>query len=115
MECLERRHLLLRLATADKHTEPCIDFSDVRHTAEELDSLVTMHHLYLPILEECEYIRWNHETDQITKGPQFDELEPFLKVLHDLQRDLLTEQVWPMSVRLYDLMRVLLCPEGSTA
>lgn len=91
MERLERRHLLLRLATADQHTEPCIDFSDVKHTAGELDPLVTMHHLHLPILEEREYILWDRETDLVTKGPRFDELEPFLKLYQDLQRDLLAK------------------------
>lgn len=90
MERLERRQLLLRLATADQHTEP-IDFSDAEHTAGELDPLVTMHHLHLPILEEREYIRWDRENDRVTKGPRFDELKPFLKPFQDLQRNLPTE------------------------
>lgn len=88
---LERRHLLLRLATANQHTDPCIDFSDAECTAGELDPLVTMHHLHLPVLEDREYLRWDRETGRVTKGPRFDELEPFLNLYQDLQRDLLTK------------------------
>lgn len=88
---LERRRLLLRLATANQHDEPRVDFSDVEHTVGELDPLVAMHHLHLPVLEEREFIQWDRETDRITRGSRFDELVPYLELYQDLRRDLLAK------------------------
>lgn len=88
---LERRRLLLRLANATPHDESHIDFSDVECTAGELDPLIAMRHLHLPVLEEYGFIQWDCKKLRVTKGPRFDELEPFLKLYQDLQRDLLAK------------------------
>lgn len=88
---LERRRVLLRLANATPHNNPCIDFSDVEPTAEERDPLVPMRHLHLPVLEEYGFIQWDRKNHRVTKGPRFNELEPFLKLYHDLHRDLLAK------------------------
>lgn len=88
---LERRHLLLRLANATPHDDPCIDFSDVKRSAGELDPLVQMRHLHLPVLEEHGFIQWDRKKHWVTKGPRFDEVEPFLELYQDLQRDLLSK------------------------
>lgn len=80
----ERRRLLLRLATADPRDEPRIDFSDVEHNTD-LDPLVTMRHLHLPVLEERGFIRWNRENQWVARGPRFDELEPVLKLFREIR------------------------------
>lgn len=89
---LERRYLLLRLATADPDEEPSIDLTDVGRTTDELDPLVTMRHLHLPILEEREFISWNQQNHRVTKGPRFDELEPFLKLFQEIDATSLTDR-----------------------
>ncbi len=40
-----------------------------------------MFHVHLPKLEDYGYIEWNKETDQIIKGPQFDEIRPLLECI----------------------------------
>ncbi len=38
---------------------------------------------HLPKLEEAGYIEWNRETGEISKGPNFEEIEPLLKLLEE--------------------------------
>lgn len=85
---LERRRLLLRLATRNAHDNSGIDFSHVDGTEGELDPLVTMRHLHLPVLEEGEFIRWDRENQWVRKGPRFDELKPYLDLFREIRRDL---------------------------
>lgn len=47
--------------------------------AEALYTL--MAHNHLPKLEEMEYIRWDRENNEITRGPQFENIEPSLELL----------------------------------
>lgn len=83
----ERRRLLLRLATTSCD-DPRIDFSDLECGGGELDPLVTMRHVHLPVLEEREFVRWNREKQWVAKGPRFDELEPFIELFREIRRDL---------------------------
>ncbi|WP_245180854.1 hypothetical protein [Haloarcula amylovorans] len=38
-------------------------------------------HTHLPKLAEAGYIEWNRETDEVSKGPRYDEIEPLLNLL----------------------------------
>lgn len=38
-------------------------------------------HTHLPKLAHYGYIDWDRQTDQISKGPEWDEVEPLLRVL----------------------------------
>ncbi|WP_312909138.1 DUF7344 domain-containing protein [Natronosalvus caseinilyticus] len=40
-----------------------------------------MYHVHLPKLEDYGYIEWNEETNEIIKGPQFDEIRSLLKFI----------------------------------
>ncbi|WP_254764850.1 DUF7344 domain-containing protein [Natrinema marinum] len=40
-----------------------------------------LYHVHLPTLEDDGYIEWNEKTDQIIKGPQFDEIRPLLECI----------------------------------
>lgn len=83
---VERRRLLLELSTGtpdDAH----VDLGELTPDGDELDPLVAMHHLHLPILEERGFVRWDRETDRVTRGPRFDELEPFLDLLREVLDD----------------------------
>ena len=84
---LERRRLLLRLAGTPPDDSPRIDFSGLKRDADDLDPLVTMRHLHLPILEDRGFIRWDREDHWITKGPRFDELEPLLELFREIEHE----------------------------
>ena len=85
---LERRRLLLRLSTPNPHDDPCIDFNVSDRNGDELDPYVMMRHLHLPTLEEAGFVRWDREKHQVTKGPRFGELEPFLHALREVRGEL---------------------------
>lgn len=111
---VERRRLLLRLSTADPPDGSRVDFGElacdgngldrdrdelgrdrggldgtvVGRNREDLDPFVTMRHLHLPVLEERGFVRWDRENHRVTRGPRFEELEPFLELLRELQDDL---------------------------
>lgn len=44
---------------------------------------IEMQHLHLPKLADAGVVRWDRENNLVLQGPQFDELEPLLTVLHD--------------------------------
>jgi len=44
---------------------------------------VALLHNHLPKLEDLGYIDWDKQTNQVTKGPQFDEIRPLLTLLID--------------------------------
>lgn len=85
---IERRRLLLRLSAATSRGGSHVDFGELDRTAGELDPLVTMRHLHLPVLEEREFVDWDRENHRVTRGSRFEELKPFLDALRDLQEDL---------------------------
>lgn len=84
---LERRRLLLELATADPD-DARIDFGELERHEGELDPLVTMRHLHLPVLEERGFIRWDREEQWVTKGPRFGELEPHLELFRKSESEM---------------------------
>lgn len=88
LERYERRRLLLRLSTSDPHGDPSIDFSKFDRDASELDPLVAMRYLHLPYLEERGFVRWDRKNQLVSKGPRFDEMEPLLQLLRDVQDEL---------------------------
>jgi hypothetical protein len=45
------------------------------------DMEIELQHVHLPKLEAAGYIEWNRDTGEIAKGPQFDEIEPFLTLV----------------------------------
>lgn len=48
-------------------------------TDTEQRTQIAMYHCHLPKLEDYGYIEWNKETNEIGKGPQFEEIRPLLK------------------------------------
>lgn len=38
---------------------------------------------HLPLLEEAGYIEWDSETDEIKRGPNFDEIQPLLELMRN--------------------------------
>lgn len=61
-------------------------------------ALVQLYHVHLPMLVEYGFIEWQQEAHVVTKGPQFDELEPLLHLLDAHRIEPLTEEpVTPQS------------------
>ena len=42
-----------------------------------------MYHSHLPKLEELGYIYWDREAGTISKGPEWNEIAPFVQLLHE--------------------------------
>jgi hypothetical protein len=51
--------------------------------ADEAVVEIELHHSHLPKLEDYGYISWNEATGEIVKGPNWDEIAPVLKLLHE--------------------------------
>lgn len=81
-ECLRakpRRRLLTRL-TAYQPGET-VHFTDVRANEAAPDTPVHAEyvHLHLPKLAAAGYIRWDEQSHEISQGPRFPEIEPFIE------------------------------------
>jgi len=73
-----RRLILLLLKHGRVDTKADILFRGERGI-DEADIAIDHHHL--PKLEDAGYIEWNRDTDEISKGPRFDEIEPILELI----------------------------------
>ena len=80
---IHRRRVLFALLERNPRTAAEVSVPEDTYTGEEdLETLkVQMHHCHLPKLEAAGFISWNKETDQVTKGPRFDKIEPLLELL----------------------------------
>ena len=44
--------------------------------------------MHLPKLEDMGYISWDRNTNEISKGPAWDDIAPLLKLIYDHQDEL---------------------------
>ena len=86
-----RRQLLVALLDHNPQDDSNRDPLHVVSDAEEPDVLQTelVHH-HLPKLEELGYIEWDRETNEIKKGPDWEEISPLLELIEN-HRDELPE------------------------
>jgi len=83
----QRRRILLALLEEceqnvrdDRGIEPTsAAFSD----GDRERMLTRLHHVHLPKLENEGFVDWNPETDEVTRGPAFEEVRPLLELLRD--------------------------------
>lgn len=52
-----------------------------RGSTSDDTALVQLYHVHLPMLAENGFIEWQRDAHVVTKGPQFDDLEPLLRLL----------------------------------
>lgn len=45
---------------------------------------IEMQHLHLPKLEDYGFVRWDEGAGEVTRGPQFEEIQPLLEYVADL-------------------------------
>jgi len=85
-----RRRLLVAMLHADRHDVPYPDPLEFTPTAEDERRRIGMLHIHLPKLDDMGIIRWDRETEELSKGPRWDDLEPLLRWM-DENRDELPE------------------------
>jgi len=84
-----RRQLLVALLDHNPQDDDDRDPLDVSSTDIEPDVLESeLFHNHLPKLEDMGYITWDQESNEISKGPEWDEIEPLLTLIHDHQDEL---------------------------
>lgn len=80
-----RRRVLFGLLERNPQTTAGLSVPVETYAEEEdLEMVkVQMHHCHLPKLEAAGFVTWDKETEQVTKGPKFDEIVPLLELLTD--------------------------------
>ena len=78
-----RRQLLVALLEHNPQADDEPDPLNVTTAADEPAVLETelVHH-HLPKLEQNGYIYWNREANEISRGPDWDDIGPILELLH---------------------------------
>ena len=85
---IQRRKLLRALLTHNPQDDEPVVVDANESEAEELSRLVEMRHVHLPKLEDYGFIDWNRDTNEVSKGPKFDEIRPLLELLRDHEDEL---------------------------
>ena len=92
-----RRRVLIAVAQQNPQDEDEIvsEATDDDHEDDEaLEQLqLELYHAHLPKLDEAGFIDWDRESETITRGPRFEEIEPLLKLIHEHQDEL--PDGWP--------------------
>ena len=78
-----RRRLLVALLEHNPQEE--VSIPEGVHMGEaDMEMLKAhMYHTHLPRLEELEIIRWNTDTEEVVRGPNFEKLRPLLELIND--------------------------------
>ena len=85
-----RRRLLVAMLRADQCDAPYPDPLAFTPDTEEERRRIGMLHIHLPKLDDMGIIRWDRESKELSKGPQWGDLEPLLRWM-DENRDELPE------------------------
>lgn len=80
LAAVQRRRLLVALLDHNPQGDAPEATGDQSISVEQL---VEIQHVHLPKLEEYGFIAWDEETHEVSKGPNFDEIGPLLKLLAD--------------------------------
>ncbi|WP_231188351.1 ArsR family transcriptional regulator [Haladaptatus sp. DYF46] len=85
-----RRQLLVALAQRTPQPDRLAPSRALAADGGDEEQTIAMQHVHLPKLANHGFIDWDQDTQHVTKGPQFDEIEPLLTVLvenHDVLAD----------------------------
>lgn len=85
---IQRRKLLVALLTHNPQDDEPVVIDTDESAEEELTRLIGMRHIHLPRLEEHGFITWNQETNEVSKGPNFEEIRPLVELLETHQDEL---------------------------
>lgn len=84
---IQRRKLLVALMDHNPQddTPVVVDSND---DTDSLERLVQMQHIHLPKLAEYEFIEWDRDTHEVSKGRNFEQIRPLLELLDNHQDEL---------------------------
>lgn len=85
-----RRQLLVAMLEHNPQSDDNIDPLETLDPAER-DTVrlqTELLHNHLPRLEAMEYVEWDRESGEISKGPEWDELAPLLHLIEDHREEL---------------------------
>lgn len=81
---VQRRKLLIALL---KNNPPVV-IAGSEAEDDDAKRLVAMDHVHLPKLADYGVIDWDRESNEVHKGPNFDEIRPLLELLDDHEDEL---------------------------
>ena len=84
-----RRQIVLELSAGT----PCQETDLVMRGEDDSEIVTALEGTHLPMLEEEGIIEWDRETGEISKGPNFEEIEPLLRLMREHADDLPPD--WP--------------------
>jgi hypothetical protein len=85
---VQRRKLLVALLTHNPQDDEPVAVAEDESSDEKLSQLVAMQHGHLPKLEDYGFISWNRDTNEVSKGSNFEEIRPLLELLADHEDEL---------------------------
>lgn len=86
-----RRELLLALSDHNPQDDDDPDPLDIHGSDTDAVAELNIFMNHLPMLEKVGIIEWDQERDKITKGPDWEEFEPLLRLMKEHQDDLPAE------------------------
>lgn len=90
---IQRRKLLRALMKRNPQDDVPVYLDEGESTDEDLSRLIQMHHVHLPKLERYGFIRWDRDKNVVSKGPNFDEIEPLLELFSKHEDELPDEWI----------------------
>jgi hypothetical protein len=78
-----QRRLLVELLHRNPQDDTPVDSDDPEPEDEELEVLLDFRHYHLPELEDQGLIDYDRENNVITKGPDFREIKPLLRLIDE--------------------------------
>jgi hypothetical protein len=88
-----RRYILWSLADPDGRTDEPIRTTLFAGDDEPDILRIELRHNHLPKLDDAGLVDWDPETETLTRGPRFEEIEPLLGLLDDNRDELPGD--WP--------------------
>lgn len=89
-----RRQILMLVSEHNPVDEDEYSVEALATDDDDLELLTTeLYHVHLPKLSESGYIEWDQDEWTIRRGPNFEEIAPLLRLMHDHQDEL--PEGWP--------------------
>ncbi|WP_435159799.1 DUF7344 domain-containing protein [Haladaptatus sp. DFWS20] len=78
-----RRRLLIALLEHNPQDDTDTQIANLTIEDKDVENLrIQMTHTHLPKLEDAGFIEWNRETNEVRKGPRFDDIRPLVQLMH---------------------------------
>lgn len=85
---IQRRRLLIGLHEQDGDADAVLSIDDLQSEFDALSRSLKMEHGHLPKVEDCGLIEHDRDDEVVEPGPAFNDIEPLLDALIDLEDDL---------------------------